>query len=340
MLGYDDWLEGPRGRRGGAPCRPGARLPRDGRGVLRGRAAPGGLRHRDPLARHQHAGPLGGDRALHQVRRRRAGHPDLGRVPPADRPGRSAWPRRGGPRGRASGPPRPPSAKRPGWPRPRRPTCARPSGPPTTWPSTWSRRFDRRTANEVLQRSFAQWQAQRPDLLAQQLSHRVAVLEDLGYVDGLVAHRRPGHRLARIYHESRPAGGRGVGRRRSSTARSPPILAGVLSSVVFEPRRARRLAGHRGKQPPARRDRRKKAAPDRLGEKRLADLRLALRRPASRGRPHPGGRGGSPGAPHPPAVPGLATAVTSWARGASFGTALGWRPATSATSPRATSCAR
>ena len=43
-------------------------------------------------------------------------------------------------------------------------------------------RFDRETANDVLRRSFAQWQAQRADLLTIQLSHRVAVLEDLGYL--------------------------------------------------------------------------------------------------------------------------------------------------------------
>ena len=33
-------------------------------------------------------------------------------------------------------------------------------------------RFDQDTANEVLHRSFAQWQAQRADLLSLQLSHR------------------------------------------------------------------------------------------------------------------------------------------------------------------------
>ena len=45
-------------------------------------------------------------------------------------------------------------------------------------------RFDRETANEVLHRSFAQWQARKPDLLTRQLGHRLAVLGELGYVDG------------------------------------------------------------------------------------------------------------------------------------------------------------
>ena len=171
---------GPRARRGRAPRRAGPGLPRDGGGVLRRRAAQGRLRHRDAVARDQHAGPLRGHRALHQVRRRRPGHADLGRVPPAHRAGPAAaastrratpsWP------GRA----RPPSPRRPGSPRPRRRTCARPSGPPTTWPSTWSSRFDRDTADAVLQRSFAQWQARKPDLLLRQLGHRVAVLEQHG----------------------------------------------------------------------------------------------------------------------------------------------------------------
>ena len=84
---------GTRARSGRPPRRPGACLPRDGGGVLRRRAAQGGLRHRDPVARDQHAGALGGDRAVHQVRRRRAGHVDLGRVPPAHGPGGPPWPR-------------------------------------------------------------------------------------------------------------------------------------------------------------------------------------------------------------------------------------------------------
>ncbi len=181
-------------------------------------------------------------------------------------------------------------------------------------------RFDQSTANEVLHRSFAQWQATRPDLLAQQLSHRVAVLEQLGYVTEWSL-TTTGHRLARIYHESDLLVAEALsGGLLDGT--EPAILAGVVSSVVFEPRRARRLAGHRGKHQPERRDRRKKATPDRLGEKRLADLRwrcdalaLLAERIRAAEEVHLVPRTRQPSS-------GLATAVTSWARGATFETAL------------------
>ena len=63
----------------------------------------------------------------------------------------------------------------------------------------------------------------------------------------------------------------------SSIGAEPSVLAGVVSAVVFEPRRARRLAGHGGPGGPAtgraaRRSRRKGPLADRLGEKRVAEL--------------------------------------------------------------------
>ena len=181
-------------------------------------------------------------------------------------------------------------------------------------------RFDQDTANEVLHRSFAQWQAQRADLLSLQLSHRVAVLEELHYVEdwSLTA---SGHRLARIYHESDLLVAEALANELLDGT-EPAILAGVVSSVVFEPRRARRLAGHRGGRPPVRRDRRRGAVADRLGEKRLADLQwrcdaLALVAEHIRAAEevHLVPRTRQPSS-------GLATAVVSWARGASFETAL------------------
>ncbi len=87
-------------RGGGPPRRHGPGLPGDGRRVLLRRPPQGGLRHRDPLAGHQHARPFGRHRALHQVRGGRPGHPDVGRVPPAHRPRRAPRPRRRGARGR------------------------------------------------------------------------------------------------------------------------------------------------------------------------------------------------------------------------------------------------
>jgi superfamily II RNA helicase len=104
------------------------------------------------------------------------------------------------------------------------------------------------------------------------------------------------------------------------------VLAGVVSAVVFEPRRARRLAGHGGPVPRAaavRRGRRKGPLADRLGDKRIAEIEWrtsALEHVAERIRVveelHLVPRTRQPSA-------GLATAVASWARGASFETALG-----------------
>ena len=131
-----------------------------------------------------------------------------------------------------------------------------------------------------------------------------------------------GRRLARVYHEAdllvaeAVAGG-------ALDGAEPSVLAGVLSALVFERRRARRALG-----PPARRRRpaaRRQAA--------------AGRRPAGGA---PAGRAGrAPRAPRlatPSAVraleevhlvprtrqpePGLAGAVAAWARGAPFGTVL------------------
>ncbi len=195
-------------------------------------------------------------------------------------------------------------------------------------------RFDRATATEVLHRSFAQWQAQRPDLLALQLDRRVAVLEELGYVDHW-ALTPAGERLSRIYHESDLLVAEALASELLDGA-EPAVMAGVLSSVVFEPRRARRLlggGGHRDHghhksgangraQSTPRGPQKKVALSDRLGDNRRAELRWrcdGLIEAAERIRLveeiHVVPRTRQPSA-------GLATAVTSWARGASFGTAL------------------
>jgi superfamily II RNA helicase len=182
-------------------------------------------------------------------------------------------------------------------------------------------RFDQETANEVLHRSFAQWQARQPDLLSQQLSHRVAVLDELGYVDGWNL-TPAGHRLSRIYHESDLLVAEALATDLLVGA-EPAVMAGVLSSVVFEPRRARRMAGagHHGHT--QRRAKRREPLQDRLGGKRVAELEwrcAGVAEAAERIRlveeAHLVTRTRQPSA-------GLATAVASWARGASFATALG-----------------
>jgi len=190
-------------------------------------------------------------------------------------------------------------------------------------------RFDHDTAHAVLHRSFAQWQAQRPDLLSLQLDHRVAVLEELGYLSGW-ALTPSGHRLSRIYHESDLLVAEALAAE-VLTGAEPAVLAGVVSAVVFEPRRARRAPGGRGGGPvtggrrggpPGKPGRRKGPIADRLGDKRALDLHWRcdeLLEAAERIRmveeAYLVPRTRQPSA-------GLATAVTSWARGASFGTAL------------------
>jgi len=182
-------------------------------------------------------------------------------------------------------------------------------------------RFDRATAHAVLQRSFAQWQARTPDLLERQLDQRMAVLESMGYVDGW-ALTTAGRRLSRIYHEADLLVAEALGTDALRGA-EPSVLAGVLSSVVFEPRRARRVPGHHGHPHGPRRGKRRSPLQDRLGDKRTAELASrgqALAAIAERIR-------AVEEALHVPRTrqpaPGLATAVASWVRGAGFSTALG-----------------
>ncbi len=178
-------------------------------------------------------------------------------------------------------------------------------------------RFDRDTAGVVLQRSFAQWQARKPDLLLGQLRHRVTVLEQMGYVDGWTL-TPAGHRLSRIYHEADLLIAEALGSDAFSGA-EPAVLAGVLSAVVFEPRRARRTPGQHG----PRRGKRRVQLQDRLGDKRTAELaRRCEAVGAMAEHIHRVEEAHLVPRTRPPA-PGLATAVASWARGASFSTALG-----------------
>ena len=176
------------------------------------------------------------------------------------------------------------------------------------------RRFDRPTATEVLQRSFAQWQArqERQDDLVQLLDRRLAVLDDLHYVRGWRL-TGGGSRLARVYHEADLLVAEAVASDVLDGA-EPSVLAGVLSAVVFERRRARKAIGTPHRKP-------KKLA-DRVGEKRRADLdrRLALLAAQADDLRALEEAHGVPRTRQP--EPGLSGAVTSWARGASFGTAL------------------
>lgn len=203
------------------------------------------------------------------------------------------------------------------------------------------KRFDRATAEAVLGRSFAQWQqdahAQRigkvasgPTALAEILDRRLHVLERHGFVDGWSVTKK-GMYLSHIYHECDLV----IAEALTSGVfedLEPALLAGVLSALVFEPRRARRgFAGaasakagqsRNGERP--QRGKRKGAgiAGDRLGEgrRRLLGTRLeALELLSERVRaseeevllPRMRAADGS-----------LGPAVAAWARGAPLGTVL------------------
>jgi ATP-dependent RNA helicase HelY len=128
-----------------------------------------------------------------------------------------------------------------------------------------------------------------------------------------------GRQLSRIYHECDLLIAEAL-REELLVDAEPSVLAGVLSSVVFEPRRARRTPGH-----PHGHRRGKKRGPlqDRLGDKRTADLSRrceALSVLAERIRATEEAHG-VPRTRQP--APGLSTAVASWARGASLAVAMG-----------------
>ena len=186
----------------------------------------------------------------------------------------------------------------------------------------------------------------RRDVLVDHLGRRLAVLEELGYVDQWSLTPR-GSRLARVYHECDLLVAEAIAEEVLRDA-EPAVLAGVLSSLVFERRRARRPSGGpphgrgraardaprwgagaggrggagAGAQGGARKQGRGKGGGDRLGEGRRQDISARLEAlddlaehiraveelhlvPRTRQPEH-----------------GLAAAVASWARGASFGTVL------------------
>ncbi|HVC13440.1 MAG TPA: DEAD/DEAH box helicase [Acidimicrobiales bacterium] len=170
----------------------------------------------------------------------------------------------------------------------------------------------------------------RRDILVDHLGRRLAVLEELGYVEDWSLTGR-GTRLSRVYHESDLLVAEAIATDVLADA-EPSVLAGVLSSLVFERRRARRPPGGpvHGRRRAARevtreaqrRQRRPKSGGDRLGERRrqeIAERLGALDEVAERIRAveevHLVPRTRQP-------EHGLAGAVASWARGASFGTVL------------------
>ena len=158
------------------------------RGAVPARPDQGRLRHRDPRAGHQHAGAHGRHREAVEVERREARRPDAGGVHPAHRPRRAPRARHRGPRGRAVAAGHGPAARSPGSP-PRAPIrSARPSGRPTTWPSTSCTSSAGSAPRELLEQSFAQFQADKAVVgLARQLRKSEDALE--GYADAATCER-------------------------------------------------------------------------------------------------------------------------------------------------------
>ncbi len=184
-------------------------------------------------------------------------------------------------------------------------------------------RYSRDRALEILDQTYAQFEARRRgagannrDITAQ-FQRRLGILEELGYLDGWRLTER-GKLLEGLYHESDlllaeiiEAG--------FLDDLEPALVAGALSSLVFEPRHARVAPPTHPKKASKKA---KGALPDRLGGPRQRELkeRVALitarsevihaletqhRVPRSR-----------------KADGGIATAVASWARGAPLGVVL------------------
>ena len=182
--------------------------------------------------------------------------------------------------------------------------------------------FDREEAKGVLAKSYAQYEVDHHNRgtgrwsVAEVFGRRMAVLEEMGYVKGWSL-TDAGERLRGLYHEADLLLAEIVGSHLLEGV-EPAIAAGVLSSLIFEPRRARHSPGHAG----TKKTKKRGALADRLGQGRVREIKALVEQvgvlserlhgieevhlvPRSR-----------------KAEPGLATAVASWARGASLTTVL------------------
>ena len=180
--------------------------------------------------------------------------------------------------------------------------------------------FEIETALEVVQRSYAQFEADhRPAgsrrSLGDQMRARHHVLEELGYADGWRLNDQ-GQLLRSLYHECDLLIAECVTAGIFNDL-EPAQLAGLLSSFVFEAKRGART----GKQPQTS-IKRKKSLNDRLGPERrlnlsermheIAVLSAAVREVEDRYR-----------VPHPKEPDGkFAPVIAAWARGVTLGTVL------------------
>ena len=181
--------------------------------------------------------------------------------------------------------------------------------------------FTREQALALLAQSFAQYEVDHHHQsgrrsVADSFARRLAVLEEMGYLSGWQLTEK-GQQLRSLYHEADLLLSE-IMRSSAFEDIDGPVLAGLLSALIFEPRRARRVPGSS----PKRRSKKKGALPDRLGQGRRQSLstRSAIIVGVSEAihgveEVHLVPRSRR-------AEPGLATAVASWARGASLQTVL------------------
>ena len=234
------------------------------------------------------------------------------------------------------GRPRSPSPRRPGSRRPRHRTCARRSGRPTTSPSTWCRGS---TAAPPTPCCAAPSPSGRPasrTCCSRQLGHRVAVLEQMGYVDGWALTPRGPSAVPHL-PRGRPPDRRGARAATSWPGPSRPCWPACCPRSSSSRAGPGALPGHHG--PPA--GEAARPLQDRLGDKRTAELAWRCDALDAHGRAHPGHRGGASRPPDPPAGarPGHRGGLVG-PGGVLLDGPRRSPPATSASWRRATSCAR
>jgi len=181
--------------------------------------------------------------------------------------------------------------------------------------------FDQETAHEVMQRSYAQFEAdhrpsgsKRP--LSEQLTARWKVLDELGYAEGWKLNAQ-GQVLRSIYHENDLLIAETIAAGVLENL-EPAQLAGLLSVFTFQGRKG-------NKQPLASKQvqaRKRATSKDRLGQERRGNLRersLEIAMSAAT-IAEVEARHRVPHAKEPD--DGFATTIAAWARGATLGVVL------------------
>ncbi len=180
--------------------------------------------------------------------------------------------------------------------------------------------FDHATAVEILQQSYAQFEADRRATgarrpLVDQMAARHSVLEELNYAEGWRL-TDAGERLRAVYHECDLTIVEALHAGVLDDA-EPAVVAAVLSAFVFEPKRAKRTGPHR--HTPVKKQR---VRNDRLGEERRSEInqRIGTIMGLSAYVHEVEERHHVRHAKDPD--PGFASTIAAWVRGASLATVL------------------